>query len=95
MAGSQAWLAGPQAWLAGPQAWLAGTQVWLDGPEGGTDKWMSKRTNKQKISPFYKTLSPTQATALLPPMKTKKNLSAMAKKSGLIQAPKIKENKNK
>ena len=32
---------------------------------------MDKRTDKQKISPLYRTLSPIWAAALLPPMKTK------------------------
>ena len=59
LAGPQIWLAGPQIWLAGPRAWLAGHQAWLDGPEGRTDGW----TNVQKISPFYRTLSPIGATA--------------------------------
>ena len=48
-------------------SWLAGPQAWLDGPEGGADGW----TDGQKISPFYRTLSPIGAAALLPPMKTR------------------------
>ena len=43
---------------------------------------MDEQTYKQKISQNYKTFSPTEATALLLPMKTKKNLGAMAQKSG-------------
>ena len=70
LAGPQIWLAGPQAWLAGPQAWLAGPQAWLDGPEGSTDG----RTDVQKISPFYRTLSPIGAAALPATMKTKKKV---------------------
>ena len=50
------------------QAWLARPQAWLDGPEGGTDG----QTNEWKISPFYRTLSPIGAAALIPPMQTKK-----------------------
>ena len=41
-------------------------QAWLDGPEGGT--------YGQKISPFYRTLSPIGAVALPPPMKTKEKV---------------------
>ena len=63
----QAWLAEPQAWLAGPHAWLSVPQDWLDGPERGKDR----QTDKRKISPFYRTLAPIGAAALLPPMKTK------------------------
>ena len=37
-----------------PWAWLAGPQAWLDGPEGE----MEGRMYGQKISPFYRTLSP-------------------------------------
>ena len=50
------------------QAWLAGPQARLDGPEGGTDG----RTDKWKISPFYRTLSPIGAAALHPPCKPRK-----------------------
>ena len=52
------------AWLAGPQAWLTGPQAWLDGPKGGGR--MDKRTDIQKISLFYRTLSAIGAAALLP-----------------------------
>ena len=64
------------AWLAGSQAWLPGLQAWLDGPEGGEgwmDRWTDGQTDRQrqmdgrlyvgKISPFYRTLSPIEATA--------------------------------
>ena len=35
----------------------------MDGPEGGTDGWTDGRTDKQKISPFYRILSPIGANA--------------------------------
>ena len=62
------------SWLVGPPAWLAGPQAWLDGPEGGTDGQTNKWTNRRKISPFYRTLSPIGAAALPPPMKTKEKV---------------------
>ena len=43
-------------------------------PEGGTNGRTDGRTNKQKISPFYRTLSPIGAAALPPPMKTKEKV---------------------
>ena len=58
----------------GPQAWLAGPQAWLDGPEGGTYGQTDERTDKRKISPFYRTSSPIGAAALPPPMKTKEKV---------------------
>ena len=42
--------------------------------EGGTDKHTDGQTDKWKISPFYRTLSPIGATALPPPMKTKEKV---------------------
>ena len=50
------------------EAWLAGPQARLGGPEEGTDG----RTDKWKISPFYRTLSPIGAAALHPPCKPRK-----------------------
>ena len=54
---------------------MAGPQAWLDGPEGTTDgrtdKQTNKRTDGRKITPFYRTLSPIGAVALLPPIKIK------------------------
>ena len=52
-----------------------GTDRQTDGRMGGSmDRWMDGRTDKQtnrwKISPFYRTLSPIGAAALPPPMKT-------------------------
>ena len=35
---------------------------------------MNKRMDKQKISPFYRTLSPIEAAALPPLMKTKEKV---------------------
>ena len=35
---------------------------------------MNEQTNIQKISPFYRTLSPIGAAALPPPMKTKEKV---------------------
>ena len=55
--------------------WQAGPLAWLDGPEGeGVDGRTDGRTDKRKISPFYRTLSPIGAAALPPPMKTKEKL---------------------
>ena len=47
--------------LARPEGWLAGPQTWLDGPEGGMDGQTDGWTNKRKIAPFYRTLSPIAA----------------------------------
>ena len=58
------------------------------------DEQTYKQTNR-KSPQITRLFSLTQATALLPPMKTKKNLAAMAQKSGLIQALEINEIKNK
>ena len=55
--GSEACLAGSEAWLDGSKACLAGSWA-LEGGNGWTDG--------RKISPFYKTSSPTGAAALLP-----------------------------
>ena len=48
---------------------------------GLTPGWMAQRggrtngrTDGRKISPFYRTLSPTGAAALPPPMKTKEKI---------------------
>ena len=45
---------------------------------GWTDEWMNKRanerTNKQKISSFYRISSPIGAAALPAPMKTKEKV---------------------
>ena len=75
----EAWLAGPQIWLAEPHIWLAGPQAWLDGPERGR---MDRRTDERKISPFYKTLSPIEAAALLSPLKPRKCLFKIKVKQG-------------
>ena len=48
----------PQA--SGMAGWV---QAWLDGPEGGMDRRTDKWTDRQKIFPFYRTLSPIGATA--------------------------------
>ena len=53
----------PEAWLAG---WLGLRPGWM----GGTDV----QTNRRKISPFYRTLSPIGAATLPPPMKTKEKV---------------------
>ena len=53
----------PQA--SGMAGWASGLAGW---PRGGG------RTNIQKISPFYRTLSSIGATALPPPIKTKKKV---------------------
>ena len=62
---------GPEAWeplgLRPSQPGLRPSQPGLAGwPRGGDG-----RTNVQKISPFYRTLSPIRAANLLPLMKTK------------------------
>ena len=41
---------------------------------GGMDGQMDGWTNKRKISPFYRTLSPIRDAALPPPMKTKEKV---------------------
>ena len=38
------------------------------------DKWTDERTDKRKISPFYRTSSPIGAAALPSPMKTKEKV---------------------
>ena len=43
-------------------------------PRGGTDAQMDKQTDKQKISSFYRTLSPIGPAALPPPMKSKEKV---------------------
>ena len=60
-----------QPGLSPSQPGLRPSQLSLK-PEGGTDGHTDGRTNKQKISPFYRTLSPIGAAALLPAMETKK-----------------------
>ena len=57
-------------WLGVRPGWLGLKPGWMAQRGGRTDK----RTNVQKISPFYKALSPIRAAALLPPMKTKKKV---------------------
>ena len=64
--GFHGWLAGWASDLAGWASVLAG---WPRGG-GGTDG----QTNRWKISPFYRTLSPIGAAALPPPMKTKEKV---------------------
>ena len=42
--------------------------------DGWTNGRTEKQKDRQKISPFYKTLSPIGAAALLPPKKTKEKV---------------------
>ena len=42
--------------------------------DGRTNGRTEKQKDRQKISPFYKTLSPIGAAALPPPMKTKEKV---------------------
>ena len=51
--------------------WASGLAGW---PRGGTDRQTNRQTDIQKISPFYRTLSPIGAAALPPPMKTKEKV---------------------
>ena len=66
--GSEACLAGSEAWLDGSKAYLACSWA-LKGGNGWIDRWtdgrMDGRTNRLKISPFYRTLSPIGAAAPL------------------------------
>ena len=62
-----------QPGLSPSQPGLRPSQLSLK-PEGGTNGRTDGRTNKQKISPFYRTLSPIGAAALPPPMKTKEKV---------------------
>ena len=74
----EAWLAG---WLGLISGWLGlsygSLAGWASGPAGwprGGDGWMNKQTDEQKISPFYRTLSPIGAAALPFPMKIKEKV---------------------
>ena len=67
LAGPEAWLAGPDAWLASPEAWPAGPEAWLARTEASQPGGGDKRTKEgEKISPFYRTLSPIGATVQKP-----------------------------
>ena len=62
--GSEGWLEGPEAQPAGSEGQPAGSE---GQPEGGpTDVRTYGRTDRQNFSPFYRTLSPVGAAALLP-----------------------------
>ena len=56
-------------WLGLRPGWLGLRPSWMV-QRGETNEW----TNKQKISPFYRTLTPIGAAALPPPMKTKEKV---------------------
>ena len=50
--------------MEGSEAQLEGSEGQLEGSEGqprGKDKQTDERTHGRKISPFYRTLSPTAA----------------------------------
>ena len=79
MEGSEGLLERSEGWLEGSEGQLAGSEgqpVGSEGrpagsegqPEGGgqTDGQMDRRTGGQNFSPFYRTLSPVRAAALLP-----------------------------
>ena len=77
LAGHQTPLAGPQTPLAGPHTPTASPQTPLAGPQTPLDGWMDGQTDRRKggmdrqtdgqtDSPFYRTLSPIGAAALLP-----------------------------
>ena len=58
-----------EGWTDGRvEGWTVG---WMDGRMNG---WTDEQTDKWKISPFYRTLSPIGAAALPPPMKTKEKV---------------------
>ena len=60
-------------WLGLRLGWLGLRLGWLGLRPG----WMAQRgerTDKRKISPFYRTLSPIGTAALPPPMKTKEKV---------------------
>ena len=54
--------------------WTSGLAGWPKVGDGQMDRWTDGRTYQQKISPFYRTLSPIGAAALPAPMKTKVKL---------------------
>ena len=65
-------------WMGLRPGWMAqrgGMDGWTDSQ---TNRWkdgrMNGQTDKRKISPFYRTLSPIGAAALPPPMKTKEKV---------------------
>ena len=60
LAGCASGLAG---WVSGLAGWASGLAGWPSGGNGQMDGW----TDKQKISPFYMTLSPIGAAAPLQP----------------------------
>ena len=53
---------------------VSGALGWGGWKDKWMDEWMDEWTNKQKISPFYRTSSPFGAAALPPPMKTKEKV---------------------
>ena len=59
---SQPQASGLAGWASGLAGWASGLAGWPRGGNGRTDR----RTYVRKISPFYRTLSPIGAAALLP-----------------------------
>ena len=64
--GLAGWASGLAGWASNLAGWASGLAGWASGLAGWPRGGMYVRTNKQIISPFYRTWSPIGATALLP-----------------------------